>query len=45
MVHIPHAWEESVFQWVHTYQDLWKQMEIISQANFQRIALSKKGKE
>jgi hypothetical protein len=45
MVHIPHEWENSVFEWINTYQELWKQMEIISQTNFQRITLFKKGKE
>lgn len=45
MVHIPHDLESAVFEWVHTYQELWKQMETISQAGVERIALSKKGKE
>jgi len=44
MVHIPHEWEESVFDWVKAYQELWKQMEAISQANVERITLAKKGK-
>lgn len=45
MVHIPHAWETDVFEWVKTYQELWKQMETISQASLERITLSKKSKE
>jgi hypothetical protein len=44
MVHIPHELEKSVFDWVKTYQALWKQMEAISQANVERITLAKKGK-
>lgn len=45
MIHIPHVSETLVSEWVNTYKELWKQMEIISQANFERITLSKKGKE
>ncbi len=44
MVHVPREWEESVFDWVKTYQELWKQMEAISQASVERITLAKKGK-
>jgi len=44
MVHIPREWEKPVFDWVKTYQELWKQMETISQANVERITLAKKGK-
>ncbi len=45
MIHIPREWEDAVFEWVKTYQELWKQMETISQASLERITLSKKGKE
>jgi hypothetical protein len=45
MMHIPHASESSVFKLVNTYQELWKQVEIISQENFERITQSKKDKE
>jgi len=45
MMHIPHASENSVFKLVNTYQELWKQVEIISQENFERITQSKKDKE
>ena len=45
MVHIPHELKNAVFEWVNTYQELWKQMETISQASVERINLSKKGKE
>lgn len=45
MVHIPHELEPEVFKWVATYQELWKQLETISQASIERIAQSKKGKE
>lgn len=42
MLHIPHKLEDEVFNWVDTYQELWKQMETISEANVERIALLKK---
>jgi len=45
MVHIPRGLEKTVFDWVKTYQELWKQMEVISQATVERITLSKKNKE
>jgi len=45
MIHIPHGLENTVFEWVHTYQELWKQMETISQASVERINRLKKGKE
>ena len=46
MLHIPHELENEVFKWVATYRELWEQMETISQANVERIALLKKaGKE
>lgn len=45
MIHIPHELENAVFEWVNTYQELWKQMETISQANIERITLPRKGKE
>jgi len=44
MFHIPHQLENEVFQWVDTYRDIWKQMETISQAHVERIALFKRKK-
>lgn len=41
MLHIPHEMENEVFEWVHTYRELRKQMETISQANVERITLLK----
>lgn len=45
MIHIPHELEHSVFQCVNTYQNLWKQMETISQASVERIVSGKKGRQ
>ncbi len=45
MIHVPREWEKTVFDWVKNYQELWKQMETISQASVERITLSKKGTE
>lgn len=45
MVHIPRDWEETVFDWVKTYQELWKQMETISQSSVEFITLAKKTRE
>ncbi len=45
MIHIPREWKDAVFEWVKTYQELWKQMETISQTGVERITLFKKGKE
>jgi hypothetical protein len=42
MIHIPHEFEKEVFQWVNTYRELRQQMETISQANVERIALFKR---
>lgn len=44
MMHIPRELEDAYFEGVKTYQELWKQLETISQANVERITLSKKGK-
>lgn len=45
MIHISHGCEEAVFEGVKTYQELWKQMDDISQANLERIVRSHMGKE
>jgi hypothetical protein len=42
MLHVPHELEHEVFKWVDAYRELRKQMEIISQANVERITLFKK---
>jgi len=44
MMHIPRALEEAYFEGVKAYQELWKQLETISEASVERIALSKKEK-
>lgn len=44
MMHIPRELENAFFEGVKTYQELWKQMEAISQASVERITLAKKGK-
>lgn len=41
MLHIPHELENEVFDWVHTYRELRKEMETISQSNVERITLFK----
>jgi hypothetical protein len=41
MIHIPHELENDVFDWVHAYRELRKEMETISQANIERITLFK----
>lgn len=45
MVHIPRDREEAAFEGVKAYQELWEQMEAISQINLERMILSSKGKE
>lgn len=45
MIHIPRACEEEVFEGVKSYQELWEQIGIISDANLERIILSHRGKE
>ena len=45
MIHIPRVCENEIFEGVKTYRELWEQMEIISEANLQRITSSRKGKE
>jgi len=44
MMHIPREHKDAVFEGVRTYQELWKQMEIISEVNVERITLAIKGK-
>lgn len=44
MIHIPRGQEDDVFDGVKAYQELWEQMEAISQASLERIIPSKKGK-
>lgn len=45
MIHIPRQCENVIFEGVKTYQELWKQMETISQESLERISLAKQGKE
>ena len=45
MVHIARGLEDAFFKGVRTYQELREQMEIISEASFERIISSRKGKE
>ena len=45
MIHIPHELKHSVFQWVDTYQNIWKQMETISQASVERVISVKQGRQ
>ena len=45
MMHIPRELEDAYFEGVKTYQELWKQLETISEATVERIILSKKDKE
>jgi len=44
MIHISRGCEEAIFEGVETYQELWKQMDAISQTNLKRIVLSHQGK-
>jgi hypothetical protein len=44
MMHIPRELEDVYFEGVRTYQELWKQLETISEANVERITLAKKVK-
>ena len=45
MIHIPRGNEDAVFEGVKAYQELWEQMDVISQASLERISLAKRGKE
>lgn len=45
MIHIPRVYENEIFEGVKTYQELWEQMEIISESNLHRITSAHKGKE
>lgn len=45
MIHIPRGSEDAVFEGVRAYQELWEQMDVISQASLERITLVKQGKE
>lgn len=45
MIHIPRVCENEIFEGVKTYQELWAQMEIISESNLHRITSAHKGKE
>lgn len=44
MIHVPRDHEDAVFEGVRAYQELWKQLETISEVAVERITLSKKGK-
>jgi hypothetical protein len=37
MVHVPQSLETQVRQWVNTYQEVWRLMEKVSQACYQRF--------
>ena len=45
MAHIPRGQENAVFEGVKAYQDLWEQLEAISQSSLERILPTKKSKE
>ena len=45
MIHIPRESEKAVFDSVKSYQELWEQIDIISQAGLKRMGLAKQGKE
>lgn len=45
MIHVPRGQEDAVFEGVKAYQELWGQLEAISQASLERILPTKKGKE
>lgn len=41
MIHVPHAMEHSVRQWVANYQEAWQLMEQISEMCMKRFSLKK----
>ncbi len=41
MVHVPHLLEAKVRQWVATYQEVWRLMEEVSEACYQRFMQEK----
>jgi hypothetical protein len=41
MIHVPHAMEEKIRQWVLTYQELWQLMEQVSQSYLDRFQSEK----
>jgi hypothetical protein len=45
MIHVPREFENAVFEGVAAYQELWEQMDVISQASLTRITQSPKGTE
>jgi hypothetical protein len=45
MIHIPRECESPVFEGVKAYQELWEQMDVISQVSLARITQAPKGKE
>lgn len=44
MIHISRGCEAAVFEGVRTYQELWRQIDAISQSSLERITRSHKGK-
>jgi hypothetical protein len=42
MIHVPQMLEDKVRQWVRTYQEVWRLMEEISQACYQRFSKEKR---
>ena len=45
MIHIPRRGEADVFDWVNTYQEIVRQIDVISQSTLEHMALLKKAKE
>ena len=41
MIHVPQSLEAKVRQWVKTYQEVWRLMEKVSQACYQRFSQEK----
>jgi hypothetical protein len=41
MIHVPQALETTVRQWVRTYQEVWRLMEEVSEACYQRFCQEK----
>ena len=45
MIHIPRGQEDAIFEGIKAYQELWEQLEAISQASLARILPTIKSKE
>jgi len=42
MIFIPQQWEKDIIEWVNTYKDITKQIDIISQQCLERFTMSSK---